>query len=511
MKLSLKYRVALVFFILTGLMMTLTLSLSLTKFYDSNQNHLIVKENAIVEQLSDLCRIALFTSDFDDLQPYMEQISEDPNIVKVFMTNRNKMVIVSSEVTNVGHNLPETQNTETEFWRIEEIGNTSGTLGTLAIKFSRAQLIEANDEARNLGIIVALLGLLVIAIAGVLVGHLLTRRLIQLSEAAEEVAKGNLQVRTNLSGSDEIAVLGKSFDNMAEKISSYVNDLQQSDSQLRQAQTELEQRVKTRTAELAIARDEALNASNIKSKFLANMSHELRTPLNAIIGYSELLLEDARETTSTIIKDDLLKILSAGTHLLSLVNDVLDLSKIEAGKMDFYLEKFEVKSCVEEMLKSIDSLVVKNGNTLKISYSNDIGSMYADKTKVQQVLINLISNATKFAPGEIIKIQIKREIKPDKHWILFSVLDTGPGIKQQKLDSLFDEFTQLNTSESSLQKGTGLGLAICQKYCQLMGGSIKVHSTVDVGSTFIIRLPATVSTQLGSELALRTSDKTPSP
>ena len=492
MRLSLKYRIALVFFLLTGLIMAVILSLSVAKFYDANRHILIVKENVIMDQLADLSRISLFTSDYEDLQAYVEHVSDDPNIVKVFVANRQNTIIISSDVSYIGRKFQLTSNTETEFWRIEEISNTSGVFGQIAIQFSRSQLIEANREARNLSIIAAFVGLLVIAIAGIIVGHLLTRRLSRLSLATEEVARGNLTVRTELSGTDEIAVLGNTFNNMAERISSYINDLKNSDAQLRIAQAELEQRVEERTAELAVARDEALNASNIKSKFLANMSHELRTPLNAIIGYSEMLLEEARKMPDSVFEEDLEKIHVAGAHLLSLVDDVLDLSKIEAGKMTLKLEKFEVKSCVDEMIKSIDSLLLKTGNPLEITYSDNIDFMYADKLKIQQVLINLISNATKFAPGKKIEVIIEREIMDGKNWIFFSVVDRGPGIKQQKLEKLFDEFSQLDPRESSLQKGTGLGLAICQKYCQSMGGSITVNSTVNVGTTFVIRLPERV-------------------
>lgn len=493
MKLSLKYRIAIVFFVLTGLILTLVLSLSLTKFYEANQNNLNAQERVFVDQISDLCRIALFTSETDDLQPYMEQIADDPNIVEALLTNRADLIVVSSNVTDVGKNLPSFVNNEREFWRVKEIANSSGTLGTLAIKFSREQLIQANREALNLGIGTGLVGLCIIAIAGILIGHLLTRRLDQLTKAAEDIASGNLAVRTNLSGSDEIALVGKSFDKMAEKISYYVNDLRRTETQLRLAQTELEHRVDQRTAELAIARDEALKASNIKSKFLASMSHELRTPLNAIIGYSELLLEDSRHPKYQEFEQDLEKINSAGTHLLSLINDVLDLSKIEAGKMSFSLERFEIRPFVEDMLASLGSLINKNGNTIHTNFSESVGILYADKTKVRQVLINLISNATKFAPGEVIKLNVARDTENEKDWITFKVLDTGPGINKEKLDGLFDEFSQLDSNESSLQKGTGLGLAICQKYCQSMGGSISVQSTVGIGSTFTMRIPAVVA------------------
>jgi len=493
MKLSLKYRIAIVFFILAGLMMSLVLSATLSRLYDVNRKNLLINEGVIFDQIADLSRIALFTEELDDLQSYMEQAAEDVQIVKVMVASPTGTILVGSDVSQVGKILSKQKNTAREFWRTEKIGNTSGVLGTLSIKFSRAQLEQANQEAKYLGVKTAIFGLIVIAIAGLMMGHLLTRRLNALSKAASKIAKGDLAVRTNLSGTDEIAILGSTFDHMAKNISEYVNELHSTETQLRKAHAELEHRVAKRTAELAVARDNALEASKIKSQFLANVSHELRTPLNAIIGYTELMLEETINSESNIFQDDLEKVRIAGHHLLSLINDVLDLAKIEAGQMPLTLSQFDILPYFEETLDSIHSLSNKNRNEIQVVYGKSVDSMYADKMKVRQILINLVSNAIKFAPAEIISLTVTKEHNENIDWIVIAVRDFGPGIKEDKLEVLFDEFSQLNSNESTLQKGTGLGLAICKKYCVSMGGDIAVDSTIGVGTIFTVRIPVNVT------------------
>lgn len=472
--------------------MTMVLSVTLSRSYEVNRQHLEVNEQVILKQTLDLSRIALFTSQYDDLQPYLEQSAQDPHIVRVFMANRAGIITVSSDVMDIGRQFVESEYKPEQFWHIESIENTSGRLGTLAIQFSREQLQQANREALVLGIKTASIGIIIIAIAGVLMGHLLTRRLDVLSRAALDIAAGNLDTRTGLKGSDEVALVGSTFDRMAQSISEYVEYLQKSEARLMDAQSELEDRVMQRTEELAIARDEALEASKTKSRFLASMSHELRTPLNAIIGYSELLLEDAIRDKQTELEVDLEKINSAGTHLLNLIDDVLDLSKIEAGKMSLALSSFSVKECIEDMLKSLYPLIEKNDCSIEVDYSDAVETIYADKTKFRQVLINLISNAVKFAPGTKITVSSTLENMDNKQFLLVSVRDTGPGISETKLGRLFDEFAQLSSVESSLQKGTGLGLAISRKYCHQMGGDVLVQSKKGVGSTFTVRMPTRV-------------------
>jgi signal transduction histidine kinase len=241
------------------------------------------------------------------------------------------------------------------------------------------------------------------------------------------------------------------------------------------------------------AREAAEAASRAKSAFLANMSHELRTPLNAIIGYSEMLAEDFEdEEGMENYVPDLHKIRAAGRHLLALVNDVLDLSKIEAGRMDLYLESFAVLRLIDDVVSTVQPLVEKSANTLDVRCADGLGTMHADLTKVRQSLFNLLSNAAKFTEQGTITLDAARETADDVDWVTFSVSDTGIGMTPEQMEKLFQAFSQAEASTARKYGGTGLGLAVTRHFCQMMGGSIGVESEYGVGSTFTIRLPAEV-------------------
>jgi len=234
-------------------------------------------------------------------------------------------------------------------------------------------------------------------------------------------------------------------------------------------------------------------ASRHKSQFLANMSHELRTPLNAIIGYSEMLQEEAEETDADAFLPDLQRINAAGKRLLGLINDILDLSKIEAGRMDLFLESFEVGQLVQDVQAIVQPLVDKNGNTLVVSCPDDVGAMRADLTKVRQTLFNLLSNAAKFTEHGTITLTVERK---SDDWLTFAVSDTGIGMTEEQLGRLFEAFSQAEASTRSKYGGTGLGLAISRHFCRLMGGDLTVTSVYGQGSTFTVQLPADVAVEV---------------
>jgi signal transduction histidine kinase/CheY-like chemotaxis protein len=243
--------------------------------------------------------------------------------------------------------------------------------------------------------------------------------------------------------------------------------------------------------EVARAKAAAENANKTKSMFLANMSHELRTPLNAILGYSEMLQEEAVEQNlAEEFTADLEKINGAGKHLLTLINDILDLSKIEAGKMELFLESFDLATLIEEVTSMIRPTVEKNANTLQIQCAPDLGEMHADQIKVRQVLFNLLSNAVKFTQNGNVTLEAGRELMDGNEWIVIRVTDTGIGLTSDQLVKLFQDFTQADTSTTRKFGGTGLGLALTRRFCQMMGGDVTVRSATGEGSIFTIKLPA---------------------
>jgi signal transduction histidine kinase/DNA-binding response OmpR family regulator len=321
--------------------------------------------------------------------------------------------------------------------------------------------------------------MMILIIATLLAGFLVLRfkvakPIVRLAHAAARVQSGEYGNRLATKSQDELGRLASAFDAMSEAI-----------------ERDIEER-ETAATQLAAAQDEAESANRAKSAFLANMSHELRTPMNAVIGYSEMLIEEMEDGGIDDYVADLGKINSAGKHLLSLINDILDLSKIEAGRMDLYLERFDLRQMLGEVTSTIGPLIVKNDNKLVTEFDEDLGVMRADVTKVRQALFNLLSNAAKFTDRGTIGLTAQRVTADTGDRVFLNVTDTGIGIPEEKLDHIFDEFSQADSSTSRDFGGTGLGLSISRRFCQMMGGDITVESKPGDGSRFTIELPAYV-------------------
>jgi signal transduction histidine kinase/DNA-binding response OmpR family regulator len=320
-----------------------------------------------------------------------------------------------------------------------------------------------------LGILIA--GVIFTFVAYVVVKRRFVAPLYKMVEHTGHVRRGDYSRQLAVRRKDELGLLIQAFNQMTAAI-----------------RQDIEGREHHEQA-LGAARMAAEAASKAKSAFLANMSHELRTPLNAIIGYSEMLQEDAEDRGQEELSADLRKIHAAGRHLLALINDVLDLSKIEAGKMDLNLESFEVSAMLEDVVATLSPLAGKNGNRLELRGAGALGVLRADRTRLRQVLFNLLSNACKFTDNGLITLAAGRERTDGVEWLRFAVSDTGIGISPEQMNKLFQAFSQADAATAQKYGGTGLGLVISRRFCQMMGGDIAVESAPGQGSTFTVRLP----------------------
>ncbi|WP_455206733.1 ATP-binding protein [Kaarinaea lacus] len=432
---------------------------------------------------------AVLAYDFETMDRYVQDIDKQEDVVYAVLMGPNGLNMTSYlDRTNehVGQVAATTTNDDvsTIISLLDQLDTIiairapivshNETIGTVGIGLSKARLIAEHKSLRN-QIIMASTIIIVIISAIIVIGlrYAAIHPLVNLKKGLHEVAEGKLDHQLDIIHDDEIGELAKSFNEMVVRLKETISEKEE-------ARDDAEQQ--------KILRDQAIQANEAKSTFLANMSHELRTPLNAILGYTEILTEELAGTDAAYATEDLGKIYKSASHLLAIICEILDLSKIEAGMMTKYESTFDVHSLMNDLELTVQPLLKQNGNLIKVECAENIGCVHTDLTKLRQILLNLLSNACKFTQQGTITLRAE-VFEHGKAHIIFKVQDTGIGILPEEEKWLFEPFVQADNSATRKYGGTGLGLAICRKMTEMLGGSIDVLSQYGQGSTFIVDIP----------------------
>ncbi len=452
------------------------------------QQFRLVQAEYQARTLADAVLDALLTEDYEVLHGWVNAAIPSEDYAYAALIRPNGQILTHTDIDLIGSITTTVVGSERNVERMETYNDRAVKevihpiyvgkkhLANSHVAYYVDQQSVINDDSIPIIVSAVMFALVVLSLGSFMITRRLVNPLDDLSDAVSRVSPDKYMVldRAILKRADEVGTLARTFQGMSERLMDRLFELELSRKKLQQEVNE---------------RERATSANETKSVFLANMSHELRTPLNAIIGYSEILIEDYEESQTVSNVDDIHKIRNSATHLLQLINDVLDLSKIEAGKLELCYSSFSMNNLINDVATTVKPLVNKNGNRLEIQHCETISTIWADNMRLRQILLNLLSNACKFTENGTIKLQVEQIFQYWKDWIVIVISDDGIGMTPQQLEKIFDAFSQADINTSVQFGGTGLGLSISQLLCQKMGGEITVESEIGNGSTFTVRLP----------------------
>ena len=469
-----KFRLMITVAFIVTVIMTLSFGWSIYEDHKTNQNNFIVHGLLISQMQAKALARPLWDMNNDNTRMILESIKKDHDFSYAKIIDPKGKIVMA-----IGKKTPEIDDRVFSKPISFHFNGKEQNLGELQLGLSERIISLKTQEAIIFGLesyVLLLFGTLSVLYISLI--YFVTDPMEKMTSFIRNLGRDDFKSKLPMSHYDEFGILASSFNMMMNEMDAIYREMN--------AKRIEQERV---NVELDLARKEAVEANKAKSTFLANMSHELRTPLNAIVGYSEMLLEELTETGMEHCVTDLNKVTSAARHLAEIINDILDLSKIESGKVILDIQQFELPKAINDVKDIVCPGIEKGNNKFALEIDPSIKYIISDQMKIRQNLLNLIGNASKFTQNGNISLYIKKTVINDDEWLIFDVTDNGIGIAQEQINLIFDPFTQADASTTRKYGGTGLGLAITKKICNLLGGDISVKSIVGQGSTFTMKLP----------------------